>query len=195
MAAPVAERSRRNKPVSNGQTDQHLAELKRLFKQTGSMAFRRLQLADKVLTDDEWLADNHQGDEDRAIRWLQKHYFSDCLLGLRLEDLLRLYRYFPDAAKWKAAKYDVGVLVAEYDTAHRKNKNEMTKRERHVITHKQFNEEVAKRKEAEAQLAVAQGRIRELESKLELLHSQLGERDRTIAKLEGRLQELEKLRS
>ena len=88
-------------------------ELLRLRDQGGQALFLRIGLADKLLSDRDWIAapEGGGGDESIAIDRLETECFGD--VALSLPELLELFHAIPQEAVWKRNKYRVRKMLDE----------------------------------------------------------------------------------
>ena len=156
-------------------TKEALAELKALVKQTREMLYRRIALADQVLTDLDWIAQVHGGSDLKAQDALESEFFPDLGGYVTLGKLRMMFRDVPKKT-WAALKYRIQAVEIEYDNMAQPEKHETTKR----TAWKQIAEERGdKLEQAERRVAALTTRVSELEA----------ERGRLL----GRIEQLEKM--
>lgn len=91
------------------------ARLQGLRDRAGALLFERLTLADKLLSDHEWVADasGGGGDEGRAIDRLEDLCFADICGALSLPEMLEVLRHVPQESVWKQNRYNLRKMHAE----------------------------------------------------------------------------------
>ncbi len=85
-----------------------------LRNQAGATLHQRLVLANKLLSDKEWVDDPTQGggDESRAIDRLEEECFGDCG-GMPLPEMLEVLHQVPELSVWKRNKFNLRKMSAE----------------------------------------------------------------------------------
>ncbi len=166
-------------------TTQLLAELKSLARKAGVGLYRRVQICDIILRDDDWLKNAFDGKVVAAEKHLAMEYFPDLAVGgISLGTLVELYRHVPKKI-WEEHQYKINKIWAEYEESgkEKSSKERVNWKERALIAEEQvekltrqverqtkdldrLNEELAKEKERgrklEHEVATLTGRIMEL---------------------------------
>lgn len=90
-------------------SNQVFAELVDLRNKAGKSVYHRLTLAQRLLTDKDWVrAPEHGGgDESRALDRLEEECFGDLCGALSLPQLLEVLHHVPDEGDWKRNKYNL----------------------------------------------------------------------------------------
>ena len=91
-----------------------LIELRSLCAEAKTNIFRRVEIAATVLRDTSWLADEFEGDEGRAMDYLETHYFSQLAGFIPLGTLVEIYRAFPTEAEWLEYGYDLRAMEIKW---------------------------------------------------------------------------------
>lgn len=167
-------------------TVQVVAKLKTLAGKAGQALFERAQLAAGALTDQEWVIREHEGNPDRARRYLEEECFPE-LTGFGLDKLLVLLKTFPNLEDWRAHHYNLARLWAEH-TGRRRQGQPRTGRASAKVKDLEEARETILRHEAaihrsEDTMRAQTDRIRALEHENLTLRAQ-------VARLEGQLEEL-----
>lgn len=122
-----------------------LKELRELAGVAGAAHYRRMQLCDGLLQDREWMT-QFLGDEGAAHELLAKEYLADLCGLITFEVLIGVYRHFSDESEWKARRYNLSLLRADWEKttqtkkqrgtapsqSHRPTKDEMAAKEQQV---------------------------------------------------------------
>lgn len=165
-----------------------LMELDALRGESGASAHKRIQIAIKVYDDPDFLADEGILDQIKAAEVLNQK-FDD--LGLLFSELRNMYKAFPNVADWEDGKLRT-LLERTLDLAEA-NKPEPTKRSVTRVTNKDYEQLEEKMKDFEARLVYANRTVDETKSEMDRLRDEnLALRNEKM-RLEGRIEELEKL--
>lgn len=172
-------------------TTQKLARLKVLRDDAGANIYERCRLAAEVLADTDWIAAIHGGSLDAAEQAVQDEYFADLGGYVTLGTLTDIYRTFPDEAEWKARKYNLQVMEAEWEEA-RAEEREVKPRVR--PQYKVLAEEAKERAEkAERQAEQVETLLSGERQSAARLREELETLRMENAELRGRVRELERL--
>lgn len=168
-----------------------LAELKVLSGQAGENAFHRIELAKEVLSDNDWIATVHGGNETTARVALEAEFFGDLCGSTDLCQLLEILREFPRKEQWAERKYNLKTLWAE--TWNRRPKQE--KPERRVVKAADFDKLKEEKEQAEFRLKALEQQAKRAEHDHKNVQAALTEirqsKDETISALKARIQDLE----
>lgn len=182
-------------------TREILKELETKVGQAGKAAFQRLGLALELLADQDWVAE--KGSLSNAHRFIQKEYFGDLCLAVRIETLLEIRREFTNEHDWESRKWDLQVLRAEIVTRRQKDNPERTRKTATIkeletlqneknkleIQHQQLSQTLDQEKHCRVEETDhLKARIKELENENNKLKCE-------NERLKGRLEELEKIRA
>ncbi len=90
-------------------------ELVTLRNSAGESLYLRIGLAQRLLSDREWvrLPEGGGGDESRAIDRLEDTAFGDVCGAISLPDMLELLRRVPEKSAWKANRFNLRKMVGE----------------------------------------------------------------------------------
>ena len=156
-------------------TKQALAELKKLAKQAKDTLYRRIALAEQVLSDLDWIAQAHGGSDIKAQDAIEDEFFGELGGDPSLGKLRAMYRQFPKA-KWEELRYKIRAIEILYDEQGEPQKRETGKR----TAWKEIAEERGEKLEAaERKIASLQSQVTDLTSENE--------------RLRGRIEQLEKM--
>lgn len=168
------------KSTSKRRTPQMLAELKRLADEASDNLYKRIALADQVLDDVEWIAENFGGSDLKAADALASEYFRDLGGFISLGKLRAMYREIT-ADEWKECRYNVAAVETLYDDRTKEEKQPSNR-----VAWKKLAEERAQRiadlEKQVKQLLEANGNLREENTELRA----------KVARLEGRLEEMDR---
>lgn len=92
-----------------------LRELAELRDKSGATLYKRLRLAQELLSDPDWVRSpsGGGGHEGAALDRLEDNYFADVCGALSLPNMLEVLRRVPDEAVWKANKYNLRRMWGE----------------------------------------------------------------------------------
>ncbi len=138
-------------------TSQKHAELKQLGKTARDSLYRRLQLTDEILRDQEYV--DQFGSEVKLMEIMEADEWSEFASRPGLAALLKIYRNHPEKEVWDEYRYD-WAAIAELD------KVEVERVER-TDWRKECMERDLRIKELEAELRVIKSLYHELLSKLD----------------------------
>lgn len=186
---------------------QMLARLESLRNKAGESTFERVGIAVSLLRDTGWL-ETFNGDQHAAQESLESDYFGDMCGAVTLSEWLVLHREFPAKADWQRHKWNVKLMWAEHlkrarDAAaqEREARGEEPKepRTRRAVKIEEHEAEIGKRKEEEAKNTRLSEEKAQLVTVLKTkdqvtdgLRQENAELKLKIAKLEGRIMELER---
>jgi len=169
---------------------QALARLATLSEDAGTNYYERIQLADQLMQDRNWLATNFKSDDYAAAEMLETKYFHDLSGSMTVWMLLHIYRKFPNQADWKAQKYHLRTLYAMCKPP--ANTSPTVKRTIKVADYEKVEQQV---KETKFQLQQKTKALEVRESELEILKKKVTRLERENAELHGRVNELERILS
>lgn len=137
-------------------TKQALAELKKLAKESADNLYRRIELADTVLQDLDWIARVHGGSDLKAQDALESEFFGNLGGYVTLGKLRAMFRNVPKA-KWAELRYHVQAVELVYDEQAKPEKHESGQRTawKQVAEERQDRLEAVERKAAAATEAAA----------------------------------------
>ena len=84
----------------NKRTTEKLVELKELAGMAGKNVFRRIKLADEVLSDKDWIAASFDGQEDKALAIVENEYFTDFRGFITVGEMRQVYRWCGIESRW-----------------------------------------------------------------------------------------------
>jgi len=96
------------------ETKKALMELKRLMSEATENVFRRIELADAVLSDLDWIATEHGGSDLKAQDAIQAEFFPDLNGYVSLGKLRAMYHNVP-RVEWERCRFDIAAIEAVYD--------------------------------------------------------------------------------
>lgn len=169
-------------------TRQALLELKKLAKVAGEALYRRVELAEQCLSDLDWIAVEHGGSELKAQDTLQSQFFPDLDGYLSLGKLRAMYRDVPKS-KWAEVKYGLAAVEVIYDeqTAEKTEKGTRT-------SWKKVAEDRADQIDnLQRQVTQVSDLSDKQRSEVETLREKVAELTRENERLQGRLEELQRL--
>lgn len=158
---------------------QLLARLKSLLGEAGRNYYERIKIAESLLTDRQWVASEHGGDDYKAAEVLEDEYFHDLCGLMGLWDLLHIYRRFPELKDWEANGFHLRKMFDQLKAEHRP-----VRTERRTARVADLERLEAEKKDAECQLKKVKA---DLKAKDEVVQS----KDERIAELESRVKKLE----
>ena len=166
-------------------TAKNLAELKQLRDVATRNIFRRIQLAEDVLSDLKWIAATHQGDDGAAQDAIQSEFFPDLGGFINLGRLREVLRAFPTEATWKEYRYDLRAMV---ELLHQQENEEGIEERANRTSYKKLAGELEQRAKtaeraastSQEALVTAQQRISDLETEVARCHGRIEELTRLI---------------
>jgi len=87
-----------------------LERLGKLLKQGGKRLYERVKTVVEVLKHDEWIEINFGGNDNKAIEWLKKTYFSDT--DSTIGKLTAIFAKFPTLKEWEERNFDINLMWA-----------------------------------------------------------------------------------
>jgi len=102
--------------MAKKRTTQLLAELKTLASSAADNLYRRIGLAAEVMLDLDWIARTHDGSDLKAHDALQDGYFRDLGGFISLGKLIQMFSKIP-VEQWKEVKFDVAAVEIMYNEA------------------------------------------------------------------------------
>jgi uncharacterized coiled-coil protein SlyX len=164
---------------------QKRAALKAMSMTIKTQLFEALKLADELLQDPDYT--DQFGGELALIEHMEQEEFSIFGGEPSLFDMVAAYRANPTKKVWAANKYDIRVMIL----LTKGEPEDKGPKERHnwVKTAHELEGRVA---ELEATIAQQNETIAEYQKQLAAKDAELDESKQTIARMEGRLEELEK---
>lgn len=164
---------------------QKRAALRAMAVTIKTQLFDALKMANELLQDPDY-ADQFGG-ELGLIESMQQDEFAIFGGDPSLFDMLKAYRANPNKNVWAVNKYDIRAMIILTEG----EPEEKERKERHSWV-KQAHELEGKVAELEAQIAQQQETIADYQKQLATKDIELDGAKRTIARMEGRLEELEK---
>lgn len=163
------------------------AKLKEMAHKSASVLYERLRLADQLLSDADWLA-QFAGVLDDAEAYLGLEYFREFHGLVSLSKLVAMYRRVPHE-KWEEYKFDVAAIEILYDDEVVQREPTSHKRTSWKTLAGKLQEEVD---ELKAKLRMESQLRSAYEEKCDDLKDRLAKQVAKLARLEGRLMEIEK---
>lgn len=164
-----------------------LARLGDLIATAGANYYERIQIADTLIQDKEWLLAEFKGDDYKAAEVLEEQYFHDLSGSLTIWQLMHVYRKFPNEADWRKHKYNLRKLFEL-------TKPEPTpRREYRSVTRKLFEEVEQRAKEMEFQVKKVNKELSARDQEISSLKDKVSRLERENIKLKGQVEELEKI--
>jgi len=163
-------------------TKQALAELKTLAKAAADTLYRRIELADQVLGDLDWIAREHGGSDLKAQDALQSEFFAELGDFITFGKLRAMFRDVPKA-KWREARYNIAAVEAIYDEQAPTKGGEKGKRTAWKAIAEKRGEELEK---AQEKIAKLEGEIAKQEGDIATLRDENN-------RLKGRVEQMERM--
>lgn len=153
-----------------------IMRLRDLSNKAGENYYERIEIADTLLKDKEWVKLHYSGDAFRAADHLQECYFHDLCGLLTIWDLMHIYRKFPKKDDWVKHKYNLRKM------------NELIKVKQPANT---SGGGATRRSAKIADLEDLEQKNVHLERKLQTQTKVVDEKDRKIADLEAQIRTLQ----
>ncbi len=100
-----------------------LPELASLMRASGQNYYRRIQIADQILQNKDWVLESFRGDPHKAADVLEEKYFHDLCGVVSIWDLMQIYRRFPEEKDWESYGYNLRVMLDKLHVPGNKNSN------------------------------------------------------------------------
>ncbi len=171
-------------------TKQKLVELKKLAGVAGPNIYQRARIANEVLADKDWIAEQHEGDEFRAIAHLESEFFADLRGYITLGRLRELITAYSEERTWKELRYDLSALEAKHSEEHGEQPALRGQRTSWKAKAEQLSEQVDQLMRDRARDRQDVDNARASEDKMQ---ARIRELENENANLLGRICELEKL--
>ena len=95
-------------------TKQKVIKLRELSTGAGKNLYQRCKLLSEILADNTYIDSDFDGNEQRARDFFKREYFSDIDGKITLDDLIHIYRAYPDEKIWAGEGYMLGRIAAKY---------------------------------------------------------------------------------
>lgn len=173
-------------------TQELLARLRDLTKSAGENYYERIQIADQLLSDRQWVESEHGGSDHKAAKTLEDVYFHDLCGLMGLWDLIHILRKYPQRKEWEKFKYNLRKMheslkpePAKVDPPRRATIKEL---EQLQDTNESLKFQLNRQKEI---VATIKQELVDWKSRAEKLEKRVAVLELENATLKGRLEELE----
>lgn len=167
---------------------QLLVKLGELMNKSGEALYERVKLANQIRSDRVWLEEACAGDELKASEILAKYFPDVCHGRMHMLTLLLVFDKFPKLEQWRERKFNLIAMLDEIASSTDKEKVE-----RRTAKLADIIERDEKIKELEYKLKRAEKTIEERDAEIAKLRQELSVMREDNARLEGRLEQLEKI--
>lgn len=176
---------------SHEDTNKLLMRLRDLSTQAGENYYERIQIADTLLKDKEWIAIHYSGNAFRAADHMQECYFHDLCGLMTIWDLMQVYRKFPKKDDWIKHKYNLRKMYefTKVKTASTSGGGGTRRAAKIADLEKLEENNTLLKKQIQAKEKI----VDEKDKKIAELESQVRTLQMEKARLQGRIEELEAL--
>lgn len=174
-------------------TKQAILKLGELRDDSGKSLYERVSLAKKILSDHDYIADEHKGDEFAARDYLTRKFFNG---WLNLSKLLEILQLFPSESAWADREYNLDLLYSLV-LEHRRNAGSDSENEtggvaskRRRVTLKDYEELQKVIEDAETRIDYLNRIVKEKDELIAQMRNRVSDVERENAEMKGRLSEL-----
>jgi chaperonin cofactor prefoldin len=171
--------------------NQLIVRLGELIRGAGENYYERIQIADTLLKDKEWVEAHYSGDAFRGADHLEECYFHDLCGMMTIWDLMQIYRKFPKKDEWVKHKYNLRKMFeftkVKTTTATTGGSTRRAAKVEDLDRLEETNLALKKQLQTTNQVVVSK------DKKIEDLETEVRSLQRENARLNGRIEELESL--
>lgn len=166
-------------------TSEKIVQLHSMLGKAGEMHFERIKLAKEIISDNQWIVTNFNGDEQRAAETLEEDYFGDLCGAINFWRLMNIIEVFPDVEEWRKHKFNLTKLSALVDSKQKKKPNH-----RWSVTQREYEQVEEERNRFRRLLNTNQDELKTAKDRISELEAVVANLVKEKARLEGEIANL-----
>jgi HAMP domain-containing protein len=166
-------------------TSEKVVQLHSLLGKAGAMHFERIKLAKEIISDNQWIISNFNGDESLAAEALEEDYLGDLCGAINFWRLMNIIEVFPNIKDWERHKFNLTKMSALIDSQQKKKANH-----RWSITQREYDEVETERNRLRRQLESSREELKTAKDRISELETAVSTLIKEKARLEGEIANL-----